>query len=458
VDLADLTQCGRARLALTFLAILLPALDGCGPRLASPQELAAFHAACPVAPVIDESQIIEAKVTTGPYRLAPGDVLEVSVRPVAVDAPASAERASPAISSWETRVQVGDILQLQMPAVLKAVEEVYSEEIVPYACRVGKNGCIWLPTAGEMQVAGKSLLEIEEAIVAAYFPKFVRKRPSVLARVAERPSVVEAKSGLFAQDPFFCRVSDAGSIRLPLGDLKVAGMTVPEAELAVEGAYCPKHVAKPPAVLVKVADHRTAGVTVVGGVAQPGKYSLRSDEMTLVGLLMKAGGIVSGGAGVVRIRHADSFDPEDVETLALPVREATIPFADVVLKAGDVVEVERLDPRLFTVLGLARNPGTFPYPVGARYNLAQALAFAGGSDPIADPQYLSIYRQDASGNLVSARFRLAENSLDEVATMPIRPGDFIFLEQTFRTRTRQFFNSFFRTGVFVGATYDFADN
>ncbi|NQT51173.1 hypothetical protein HQ576_03945 [bacterium] len=48
--------------------------------------------------------------------------------------------------------------------------------------------------------------------------------------------------------------------------------------------------------------------------------------------------------------------------------------------------------------------------------------------------------------------------MDDVATMLIRPGDFIFVEQTFRTRTRQFFNSFFRTGVFVGARYDMADN
>jgi protein involved in polysaccharide export with SLBB domain len=160
----------------------------------------------------------------------------------------------------------------------------------------------------------------------------------------------------------------------------------------------------------------------------------------------------------VRIRHADSLDPEDAKTLALPVREAAIPFADVALKEGDVVEVVRLNTQVFTVLGLARNPGTFPYPTDVRYNLAQAVAFAGGGDDVADPRYVSVYRQDATGALVSARFKREGNSLAKAATLPIHPGDIIFIEQTFRTRTRQFFNSFFRTGVFVGATYDIADD
>ena len=453
MDLAAVMQRTPVRVVAVALPILLSCVTGCSPRVASPQELAAFHAAGPVTPAVDVDQVIKAKATTGPYRVAPGDVLQVSVRPVTLETATPANGASPPTSSGEHKVEVGDILQLQMPAVLKAVGAVYSEEIVPYACRVGKTGSIWLPTAGEMKAAGKSLLEIEEAIVAAYFPKFVRTRPSVLARVAERASVVEAESGLFAQDAVLCRVSEAGAIRLPLGDVKVAAKTIPEVELAVEGAYCPKYVARPPAVLVKVSEHRTAGVTVVGGVVQPGKYNLRSDEMSLVGLLMKAGGIVPGGAGVVRIRHADSFDPEDAETLALPFRDATIPFADIALKEGDVVEVVRLDTQVFTVLGLVQAPGTFPYPTDARYNLAQVVAYAGGGDPIGDPHFVSVYRQDASGNLVTARFRRDGNYLTEAANLAIRPGDIVFVEKTFRTRTRQFFDKIFRGGFYVGATY-----
>ncbi|MBL7222732.1 MAG: polysaccharide biosynthesis/export family protein, partial [Candidatus Brocadiae bacterium] len=419
MDLAVSMWRPHKRLVVIVLPVLFACLAGCSPRLASPQELAAFHAAGPVTPTVDVGKIIKAKATTGPYRVTSGDVLEVSVRAVTLGGPAAAKGTRPSPSPGTYRVEVRDILQLQMPAVLKAVGEVYTEEIVPYACRVGKNGSIWLPTAGEMPVAGKSLLEIEEAIVAAYFPKFVRKRPSVLARVVEHASVVEAKSGLFAQDAFVCRVNQAGAIRLPIGDVKVAGGTVADAERAVEGAYCPKHVATPPAVFVKITEHLTSGVTVVGGVKEPGKYNLRSDEMSLVGLLMKAGGIVPGGAGVVRIRHADSFDPKDAETLALPVRDASIPFADIALKEGDVVEVERLDTQVFTILGLVQSPGTFPYPTDARYNLAQALAFAGGGDPVGDPRYISLYRQDASGNLVTARFRQDGNHLTQAASLRI---------------------------------------
>jgi len=444
------------RLVSVVVPLALALLAACSPPVATPEELAAFNAAGPVVPIVDTKRLAGSRVTPGPYRITPGDVLSVDVRAVRVRPPA-AEGASKAVHSAHS-VEVGDILELRMPAVLKAVGEVYSEEIVPYACRVRKDGTIWLPTAGEMAVAGKALPDIEEAIVAAYYPKFVRKRPAVLARIVERARVASVEAELFTKDAATCRVTDSGAIRLPLGDVAVGTRTIAEAERAVEKAYCPKYVDYPPAVLITVSDYRTSSVMAIGGVAAPGRYRLRGDEMTLVSLLMKAGGITGDGAYSVRIRHADSLDPNDAETFILPMRDGAIPFADVALRENDVVEVERVQRRLFTVLGLARAPGIFPYPQDVKYNLAQAIAIAGGGDPVADPRYISIYRQDADGSLVSARFRMATNSLDDVATMAVRPGDIIFLEHTFRTRTREFFNSFFRSGVFIGATYDFADD
>jgi protein involved in polysaccharide export with SLBB domain len=129
-----------------------------------------------------------------------------------------------------------------------------------------------------------------------------------------------------------------------------------------------------------------------------------------------------------------------VETLALPVEGLNIPFKDVALLDGDRIEVERLNPEIFTVMGLVNKPGAYPYPPGVKYTLLQALAFGGGLDDIAEPHYVRVYRQTADGSVVDATFSVAGTGLTAAANIPIRPGDVVAVEQTERTRRNQIIN------------------
>lgn len=268
-------------------------------------------------------------------------------------------------------------------------------------------------------------------------------------------------AGQNALEPYPYRVADDGTITLDMvGRVKVAGKTLTQIESLIVQTFYPKYVKQLPSVVCSVKDYQTQNVTIVGGVANPGIFELRSNETSLVAALMKSGGITQEGASVITIRHSEALDvnllPQDTSddpnsnwvigqdaalaarqtTLVLPVRNLNIPFTDVPLYDGDVVEVSRLNPEVFTVLGLAMSPGAFPYPPNASYTLAQALAFAGGTDLGLDPRYVTIYRQDKDGQIVSAVFGIDKRSMAMAARVKIKPGDVISVDQTLVTRTR----------------------
>ena len=481
--------------AYAFVFCLLCA-TGCHLALSSDEQIRRFERAGPITPEVDVDSLLRAKIHTGYYRVVPGDILELQM-------PAVLRVISAGISKW--------------------FDPVYGHRnIEPYSFRVSDAGTITLPIVGKMSVVGKKPTEIETLIVNAYYPKYVENIPSVVCKVKE---------------------------------------------------------------------YQTESVTVVGGVAEPGLYRLRRDEMSLVAVLMKAGGIVEDGASLITIQHAvpsgedelpetaggpdptaflcpvdiekkeigavcqrNEFpdtkgrltenrgkkdlhperidiasektqttfvkelndrpqgtqssdikqelmqqaekieqnsniepyenDPNDSEQkelvnnleaelnirdigstkvaevgrtnskpIVLPVKGLNIPFADIALYDGDVVEVEKLDPEVFTVLGPVKNPGVFPYPPDAQYNLTQAVAFAGGPDLLLDPRYVTVYRQDANGEVVSATFRLDKKSLAKASNIKIKPGDVISVEMTLDTRARMILKEM----LYIRVYYDFQE-
>jgi protein involved in polysaccharide export with SLBB domain len=176
--------------------------------------------------------------------------------------------------------------------------------------------------------------------------------------------------------------------------------------------------------------------------------------MSLVSLITKAGGIIDEGATVIRIkRNGDAA----ARPLSLPVRGLNIPFADVPLQDGDLVEVERVNPQYFMVIGLVNKPGAFPYQPGAEYTLLQALAFAAGVNDIADPKYARIYRQTPDGRIVDRTFRLKNSELTDASNVIIKPGDVVALEHTARTRFRLLLAEILRIQTGVNVVYRLDD-
>jgi protein involved in polysaccharide export with SLBB domain len=445
-------------------------------------------------------------------------------------------------------------------------------------------------------------------------------RLEMLRFLEQRPADTATATAADNRQIYNCRIGDDGTIVLPIvGPLAVGGKSLAEIESAIAAQYYPKYVAAPLPVYVSVAEYQTQRVSIVGAVAQPGIHALRHDQMSLVSLLMQAGGIVTQGAAVIRITRAHGpeggptpgdgtlkilpssiFGPRssevrppawravferegplrttgwlsvaeesgrgsvrqwldvgnepqrreflgalvsqskrpgaedlgvqlatlgayldeqdtlgstvvvhsqsalryspsalpkppppgwqildrgrfvtasqaqgeeenvapvrqtdrdpkgdasalEAQTLVLPVRGLNIPFADVVLAEGDTVVVEPPREQSVAVMGLVARPGNMPYPPGARYNLIQAIAFAGGLDLVADPRYVSVYRLAPDGQIASVTFQLVnphrQQQLTGTLALPLKPGDVVSVEHTPRTRMNVFLDRVFRISL-----------
>jgi protein involved in polysaccharide export with SLBB domain len=133
---------------------------GCGPKVSSPDIVREFEKAGPIrtkAEVAATYGVTGLKSHVGPYRVIPGDILE-----------------------------------FQMPAVLRVISSDLPQWLRPlynrtdveaYLVRVSQTGVITLPIVGELNVAGKTLAQIEALVIDAYHPKYVVNPPMVVCEV-----------------------------------------------------------------------------------------------------------------------------------------------------------------------------------------------------------------------------------------------------------------------------------
>jgi polysaccharide export outer membrane protein len=465
---------------------------GCGDHIRQPstEQLALFDALPSAGPAIDLERVTQAKMATGPYRVVPGDVLQVEM-PRFLE-PQYVEAAAPA-----------DVRQT-------------------YVCRVNDEGKIVLPIIGSLAVAGQSLARIESGIMAQYCPRYVKTQVPVYVSVLEyrtqRVSIVGAvtKPGIYAlrhdQMSLVSLLMEAGSIvesgaaririvRADDGEAYVAGAAgsaataapgvrrippwvravfEPEGPLNTTGWLAlqqgedilarqwldlgnePQRQAFLQTAVARSRDLEAEGVRerllyLAGYLESNPQHASRRPVPKSTGWRMAdAGCFVAsfpaepGRHGGTAIRLAAQV-PQGPENLVLPVRGLNIPFADVTLGEGDSVIVEGPSEQYVSVVGLVARPGNMPYLPNAHYTLIQAIAFAGGLDLVADPRYVSVYRLQSNGEVAGATCRLVnpkrQEQLTQALALPLQPGDVVSVEHTPRTRTNVFFDRIFRISL-----------
>ena len=485
---------------------------GCvdGVRSPSPEQLADFEQAGPAAPAMDLSRITQARLPTGPYRVAPGDVLQL-------EAPAHL---------------FPDALGPQAAAGGRTTQ----------SCRVDDSGLITLPDGRRMVVKELSLAEVEAAVADTYYPDMVKTRPAVYAHVVEyatagvrvmggvnRPGLYRLRHDQMSLVGALMEAGEvveggAATIRIvrsgPVNDqtrfppqedslqpVRLMSLTVPQnigpwtAELSVrfrkEGPLRTTgwltitdgdHVLVNRWLDIGIRGQRRAALDAAGGrtgslpvdrwdaslsrLAEvldaqspgvaPDRNRVRQADWTAApaGVFVASwGGTTEGtvrkappAGGLKKLVYESSAAPnvaaENEMTLNLPVRGLNIPFADVPLRDGDLIIVERIKPQTVSVIGLVARPGSFPYPPQVQYTLAEALALAGGLDMVAEPHYVSVYRFRADGTIAAATFQFVRSSgpehLTEALALRIKPGDVISVEHTLRTRTNVFLDRIVR--------------
>jgi len=143
------------------------------------------------------------------------------------------------------------------------------------------------------------------------------------------------------------RVDAKGNINLPLvGEVRVAGLTVSDAQKAVENAYRDGRYLRDPQVTINIESYASREVSIQGQVRSPGRYPLPIEtNMTVLELVTKAGGFTDTAKGTaVNITRVTADGKKqvftiDVDSLIKGKDKASISDNSLVIEPGDIVYV-----------------------------------------------------------------------------------------------------------------------
>jgi polysaccharide export outer membrane protein len=143
------------------------------------------------------------------------------------------------------------------------------------------------------------------------------------------------------------RVDAKGDVNLLLvGEVKIAGLTVREAQKVIEDAYRDGRFLRNPQVIITVEEYAPREVSIGGQVRNPGRYPLPIEStMTVVDLVTKAGGLTDIARGAsVTITHITPDGKKitttvDVDSILKGKTQAKPDDTALQLQPGDIVYV-----------------------------------------------------------------------------------------------------------------------
>jgi len=318
---------GMVRYLLVFALFLMGAVSGCAQQpLVTGAELAKFNAAGPVQPELDITKLKKAASPTGIYKVVSGDVIEI-----------------------------------YMPRVMATVANKFSladQDRGKHVTRVYKSGEIIVPLIGRQQVSGKTPEQIEEQLIAAFSPEFLKVSPTVVVSIkkyraypvtiigaVQAPGTYDLRNNELSLIALLTRargISDKGArlIRITHRSdereqepilLPVKGLDIDFKDVALEAGD-----------LVEVERFDLQSVSVIGLVHSPQTFSYPpSDRFNLLQAIAKAGGMNATldpkYATIYRLNPDGSIAAARFHVLG---KDHVPNGASVRVKPGDVVAVE----------------------------------------------------------------------------------------------------------------------
>jgi polysaccharide export outer membrane protein len=196
------------------------------------------------------------------------------------------------------------------------------------------------------------------------------------------------------------RVDVNGCVSLPfLGDLRLAGMTVGNAQRLIARELVERQLVKEPQVAIFIEEFATQGITVYGEVNTPGIYPLMGPHR-LYDVISAAGGLTLKSGRTVTVLHAGQRDHPEVVALGIEnvnenAYENPLEYADVPIYPGDTVVVSKAG--MVYVLGEVNKPGAFLMEDNTSISVLKATALAGGTTKLASLKDSMILRKSLEG-------------------------------------------------------------
>ncbi len=184
-------------------------------------------------------------------------------------------------------------------------------------------------------------------VVAQDAPLKPDSRKALLYRIAITDSL---RVAIFGEDDLsrVSRVDARGMINLPLiGEVKVFGLTLREAEQAIADAYRDGRYLRNPQVTINVEVYAIREISVQGQVKAPQRVVLPAEStMTVLEAVTKCGGFTDTAKGTeVRVTRIGADGKEvkvfivDVESLIKGKNKAKADDDSLLLQPGDIVYV-----------------------------------------------------------------------------------------------------------------------
>jgi polysaccharide export outer membrane protein len=217
------------------------------------------------------------------------------------------------------------------------------------------------------------------------------------------------------------RVDSNGDVSLPLiGDLKLAGMTVRDAQLLIASELVRRQMVMKPEVSLFIEEFATQGITVYGEVSSPGIYSLMGPHR-VYDAISAAGGLTMKAGHTVTILHAGRRDHEELIDLSGGVTQEQ---ANVTISPGDTVIVSKAG--VVYVLGEVNKPGAFLMENNTSLSLLKSIALAGSTTKLASLKHVMVIRKSSEGTVEM------EISLDKIyhakaSDMQLHSEDIVFV-------------------------------
>ena len=188
------------------------------------------------------------------------------------------------------------------------------------------------------------------------------------------------------------RITSSGDVYLPLvGYVHLDGLTIAEAQTAIEQRLVDGKFVNEPHVTIFVAEYAT-GVSVMGEVQHPGIYPIFGSRR-LFDLISAAGGLTDRAGRVVTITHRDK--PREPQSVTFDPDPAKNNASNVDIVQGDTVVFTKAG--VIYVVGEVQQPSGFLMEASQNFTVLKALALAHGPGRYAKLDSSKVIRKNPDG-------------------------------------------------------------